>query len=191
MDPIYKATTVSKVNNDRTARFVASDESIDRYGDSISVNGWDTRSFERNPQFLFSHNSHQLPIGKVTDTWVKGKQFLADVEFAEEGLDDFADKTFKFLQAGLLSAVSVGFMSIKQEPRYDEEGRWLGTKFLEQELLELSLVPVPANANAIQVAKSFNFSDQDLDLLFASTKGHNEVVHARNEFETLSLRLSS
>ena len=74
---------------------------------------------------------------------------------------------------------------------YDDEGRYIGSKFLKQELLELSLVPVPANANALQVAKDFNFSTHDLDLLFQSDKGLHGVQNARYELETLKLRHSS
>ncbi|MBW1672151.1 MAG: HK97 family phage prohead protease [Deltaproteobacteria bacterium] len=190
-NPVYKATLIKSVNeSDRTARFIASDESIDRYGDIIVASGWDVTNFKENPQFLFGHKSHQLPIGRVSKTWQKGKNFMADVEFTPLGMDDFADKCFNFLKAGFLKAVSVGFMPISREPIYDDEGRYIGTKFLKQELLELSLVPIPANANALQVAKGFNFSDKDLDLFFQSDKGRMDVQNARFELENLQLRHS-
>ena len=110
--PVYKSTFIKSVNDDRTARFVASDESVDRYGDIVLASGWDVSNFKENPQFLFGHKSSQLPIGRVVKTWQAGKKFMADVEFTPEGMDEFADKCFKFLKAGFLRAVSVGFMPI-------------------------------------------------------------------------------
>ena len=188
--PVYKSTFIKSVNDDRTARFVASDDSVDRYGDIVTVTGWDTKNFKKNPQFLFGHMSQNLPIGRVIRTWVEKNAFMADVEFTPAGMDEFADKCFAFLKAGFLKAVSVGFMPIKREPIYDDDGRYIGTKFLEQELLELSLVPIPANPNAIQVAKGLNLSERDLDLFFQSDKGYPEVQNARFELENLKLRHS-
>jgi phage head maturation protease len=92
---------------------------------------------------------------------------------------------------GFLNAVSVGFSPLKQHPRYDDDGKYLGILFEEQELLELSLVPIPANANALQVAKSFNFSQQDIAKLFAADPGTRQVVRARDELELLKLRHSN
>lgn len=189
--PIYKSTLIESVNeDDRTARFVASDESTDRYGDIVMASGWDVSDFKNNPQFLFGHKSHQLPIGRVTNTWTKGSAFMADVEFTPLGLDDFADKCFRYLKLKFLRAVSVGFMPISREPMYDDEGRYTGTKFLKQALLELSLVPLPANANALEVAKGIGFSEKDLDLLFQPDIGRKDVQNARFELENLQLRHS-
>ena len=190
--PVFKSTVIKEFNEeDRTARFIASDDSVDRYGDIVEASGWDTKDFVNNPQFLFGHRSSALPIGSVTRTWRKGNQFMADVEFAPAGLDKFADKCFAFLKAGLLRAVSVGFVPISREPMYDDEGRWIGTHFLKQSLLELSLVPLPANTNALQVAKSLELSDQELDLFFsADTSKLYEVANARSELEVLRMRLS-
>ena len=191
MTVVHKATSISEVSDDRTARFVASDESVDRYGDIIVARGWDTQHFKTNPQFLFGHDSSALPIGKVVKTWVEGTRFMADVEFAPEGMDDFADKTYKFLKAGFLNAVSVGFTAKKQEYLRSDKDQITGVKYLEQELLELSLVPIPANANALQVAKSLHCSTRDLDLLFAAAQGeHPEVQRRRGELDILKLRLS-
>lgn len=191
MTVVHKSTKIKGVSDNRTARFVASDESVDRYGDIVLAKGWDTSNFKSNPQFLFGHNSDQLPIGRVTSTWVDGKAFMADVEFLPEGLDEFADKCFQMTKEGFLSAVSVGFNPISYERRYNEDGVPVGTLFKEQELLELSLVPIPANANALQVAKSFNYSKHDIARLFVPDSGKRQIDHARLELELLKLRLSN
>ena len=70
------------------------------------------------------------------------------------------------VDAGILRAVSVGFRPLKHEP-LDAEEPWSGARFLEQELVECSLVSVPANANAIAVAKSLQISPETMDFVFA------------------------
>ncbi|MBW1673996.1 MAG: HK97 family phage prohead protease [Deltaproteobacteria bacterium] len=190
MTIVHKSTTIKEVHDDRTATFVASDDSVDRYGDVIDAKGWDVKDFNKNPQFLFGHNSQSLPIGKVLKTWVSGNQFKAKVTFLPAGMDEFADKCFELLKGGFLNAVSVGFMPVKREPIYDDEGRYKGSHFLKQSLLELSLVPIPANSNAVQVARSFNLSTKDYDLLFAHDSVDKAVANSRTEIENLKLRLS-
>jgi len=190
---VHKSTHIKAVGDDRTATFIASDDSVDRYGDVIEANGWDTSQFKSNPQFLFGHDSRSFPIGKVLRTWVDGNKFMAKVTFLPKGMDEFADKAFAMLKAGFLNAVSVGFQPKKQEPIYDDDGHWKGTHFIEQSLLELSLVPIPANANAVQVARSLHFSTKDLGLFFAPDTGNDDkhiVKNARSELDTLKLRLS-
>ena len=187
----HKSATLKGVDSEeRTARFVASDESIDRYGDIVVVNGWRTDNFEKNPQFLFGHQSNQLPIGRVDRTWKDGSRFMADVSFLPAGFDDFADKCFRMVKDGFLNAVSVGFQPIKQEPRYDDDGRYIGTKFLEQELLELSLVPIPANANAVQAAKAFGLTDIQREQMFLSADiGKAQRDQARGRIDLLRLSI--
>jgi hypothetical protein len=60
---------------------------------------------------------------------------------------------YKMVEAGLLSAVSVGFMPLEFAWSTDKD-RPYGMDFTKQELLEISLVPVPCNQNAIALAKS-------------------------------------
>jgi hypothetical protein len=62
--------------------------------------------------------------------------------------------------------VSVGFKGEKAEPIPGS----FGMKFLEQELLELSLVAVPANANALATAKSYGIHTELLGGVNMDTK---------------------
>jgi phage head maturation protease len=52
------------------------------------------------------------------------------------------------LKTGFLSATSVGFIPLKYN-FVDDPQRRFGIDFLEQELLEFSIVTVPANAEAL------------------------------------------
>jgi HK97 family phage prohead protease len=151
-------------DEERTATFIASDETVDRYGDVVSVKGWDLANFRRNPVFLWMHSQFQ-PIGKVKKIGVEGDKLLATVRFFDPGDSKTADDLWRLVKKRLLRAVSVGF-TVKSdediEPIRDDSERVTGFRFLRQELLELSLVSVPANPNALQVARSM---DTPLDLL--------------------------
>ncbi len=48
---VERATDLDATEDDRTIRFVASDETVDRYGDVVSVEGWQLANYKKNPQF--------------------------------------------------------------------------------------------------------------------------------------------
>jgi HK97 family phage prohead protease len=169
---IERDDTTPKV---RRARFVASDETVDRYGDVIRANGWQLDAYRKNPVLLYGHNSRDLPIGRVEPIGVEGTKLVAHAEFAKEGSNPFADIVWSLLEQKMLNAVSVGFMPLAPpNPMFDEDKYLTGFEFIAQELLELSVVPVPANPNALQLAKSASLSDADLSRLFG-----RDVVRAR------------
>jgi hypothetical protein len=157
-DRLFRAAAIEKADKDRTIRVVASDETVDRYGDIIRVSGWDLGNFKANPVLLFGHNSRQPPIG-TADAFIDGKRLMADAEFLPEGVSNFADEIWRIVDAGALRAVSVGFLPTETPNpiwRDDDEdsGILTGFEFVGQELLELSVVPVPANPSALALARS-------------------------------------
>lgn len=124
----------------REATFVVSDGQVDRHGESINPSGWMVENYMDNPIVLFGHNYKDLPIGKTLKVWVEnGEQVLARMKFATH---DFANKVWDLIEGGFLNATSVGFIPLK----LDEEGKYT---WKEQELLEISVVPVPANPRAL------------------------------------------
>lgn len=160
VEPILREYTESLrdvADDDRTATFIASDESVDRYGDVVSLDGWDLKAFRKNSVFLWMHHSHELPIGKVKKIGVEGDKLLATVKFFDKDENPKADQLWQMVKRRHLNAVSVGF-TVKSdadvEKIRDADERVTGFRFLRQELLELSLVNVPANPNALQVARS-------------------------------------
>ena len=142
----------------RTIRFIASNEEVDRYGDIVRAAGWKLDNFKKNPVLLYGHMSRNLPIGKVTNIGVEGTQLMADAEFMSAELSAEADSIYRMVKGGFLNAVSVGFMPTKQpnDIKDPETNKWTGGyEFVEQELLELSVVPVPAVPGALAVSRSF------------------------------------
>ncbi len=153
---VARATSFLPVGSggDRKRQFLASDASIDRMGDTIAVEGWDLEPFKLNPVVLYVHDNQSIPIGKA-EVWTDDEGLHCLVDFDD---DDDADKILKKVDKGTLRAVSVGFMPKPGKSEYrnpdDKINDPGGIDFLEQELLEISIVPVPANAHALAEART-------------------------------------
>jgi phage head maturation protease len=98
---------------------------------------------------LAQHNPEQ-PIGVWPQIEVKNGRLEALGEFAPEGVSELADEYCALAKAGVINAVSVGFIPLAREPI--REGGW---RFMQWELVELSLVSVPANPNALVIERSY------------------------------------
>ena len=134
----------------RVVTFTISTASVDRHGDTIDVDGWDFTAFMKNPVVLWGHDYRSLPIGRALKVWKHGGKIKASVEFASEEMNPLAERVFRMVKSGFLKASSVGMRPIKWKVSEDEDRkRMYGIDFLEQELLEFSIVTVPANAEAL------------------------------------------
>ena len=133
-----------------TMTFVVSTDDVDRHGDVISARGWQLDSYRKNPVFLWAHDYARPVIGKAAEVWTEPHSLMARMEFAPT---NFAREIAALYQAGYQRGVSVGFKPLRfEERRHEKTGALLGLRFLEQELLETSAVPVPANRNALRRA---------------------------------------
>jgi HK97 family phage prohead protease/HK97 family phage major capsid protein len=142
--------------------FILSDETPDRYGDVLSADGWELTNFKKNPIALFGHNS-SFPIGRWKGLKVENGALRGHLELAPAGTSDRIDEIRKLVEAGILRAVSVGFLPRESRARSKTEP---GELYLKQELIETSLVSIPANPNAIAVAKSLKVSNDTLEMVF-------------------------
>jgi HK97 family phage prohead protease len=138
-----------------TLSVVASDESVDRYGDIIRAAGWELDHYRANPVVLFGHDSKQI-VG-TAEMQVKGKRLLATIELAQAGTSALVDMVRALVGQKILRATSVGFRPTKAPNEIkNDKNEWTGGyEFIAQELLELSLVAIPANPQALSLAKSF------------------------------------
>lgn len=163
---IYKATELTKLA-DGTYEYVASDETVDRYGDVVRVAGWELKNYRANPVILFAHQKDN-PVGTASKVWVEGTKLMVRIKLADEGTSPFIDTLRKLVDQKIVRAVSVGFLPTKQ-PNYirDEKNDMItGVEYVGQELLENSLVTVPANPMALQTAKAMGISEQHLQRVF-------------------------
>ena len=130
--------------------FVISNEEVDRHGDVIMAAGWRLESYRKNPVFLWAHDYARPVIGRASSVWRDPGRLLASIEFAPT---EFAQEVANLYRQNFQKGVSVGFRPIKfEERRQERTGAFLGIRFLEQELLEVSAVPVPANRAALRRA---------------------------------------
>lgn len=165
---------------ERLLEFTGTDETVDRMGDIIRVDGWDFQNFRANPVFMPWHDYRTEPIGQALDVYVdsvrkkdvdlkaghKPKKPRKRVRFVILFDDDeFSDRIFQKYKDGVMRATSVGFRPTQIKRPDDDEREELGMGtfgviYEKQELLELSAVSVPANPAALLEA-DYQLSDDE------------------------------
>src|SRR5512139_109413 len=80
-DATIHKTHVSEGNG---FEYVLSDASVDRLGDTIAVDGWDLRDFNRNPICLFNHNPDFI-VGKWDDLRADSVALRGRLRIAKQG----------------------------------------------------------------------------------------------------------
>lgn len=158
-------SSAGKVDGSNT--FVLSDATVDRMGDIIDPLGWRLDWFKRNSIALFKHDGG-FPIGTWSDPRIEDGRLIADFQPAQRGTSQRIDEIVSLVEQGILVATSVGFDPIRWEP-IDQKAPHMGVKYLEQELLEASIVSVPANPAALHVAKNLSISDATLAIAFGES----------------------
>lgn len=130
--------------------FTVSNESLDRYGEIISANGWQLANYKRNPVFQNAHQYGDIihTLGKALITDVAGSELVQRVQFAVEA-NPIARIAYALYKDGFLNAVSVGFVPLRWEDGGPKSK--FRRRYLEQELLEVSAVAIPANPDALRL----------------------------------------
>jgi len=132
----------------RTFNFTISSATTDRMGDSVAVEGWRLDNYKKNPVVLWGHDGSMLPVGRATRVWVQGGKLKATAELAPASVSQYAERVRAMIASGFLCATSVGFAPTKLKLSNDKN-RPFGIDFLEQELLEFSIVSIPANPDCL------------------------------------------
>ncbi|HYJ44096.1 MAG TPA: phage major capsid protein [Xanthobacteraceae bacterium] len=146
--------------------YVLSDATRDRLGDVIDPAGWELENFRQNPVALFNHQK-DFVIGRWADVHVDvDDRLVGTLEPAKAGTSARIDEVLRLIAQGLLPAVSVGFQPLAKPVPLDPEHPERGVRYIAQELLETSIVPVPANPAALQLARSLNISDETIAIAF-------------------------
>ena len=203
--PIGFLKSVDKASGDMT--FVANEESEDRMGDIIKVDGWQLGNFKSNPVLMFAHDYRLPPVGIVPRVWkstagASGKasskegtpQLLNTVKF-DDG-DPFAVAIMGKYERGFMKAESVGFRPIEFERKNTDDDSWFPPLiFTKQELLEISLVPVPAHPRALRKAwgEDNDFKKFSIVMPAIEVKEEEPVVEEPEEItlETLNEKIDS
>jgi HK97 family phage prohead protease len=146
MDRAYSIVNIKEVDEERRViRGIATTPSVDRDGDIVEPGG--VRVAADIPLFLY-HDSKQTVgrarLGKGSKTGIPFEASLPHVKEAGR-LKDRVDEAWQMLKYRLITGVSIGFNVLNENYERMKDG---GLRFLETEILELSLVPIPANAEA-------------------------------------------
>ena len=160
-EKLFKQGTILRadgapVDDSAPITFIMSTAAVDRMDDTIAVEGWDLANFRKNPVWLFGHNSYDLPVGKSLREYVQENSLRSDVVFTSRDENEFGWQVGRLVRGGFLNACSVGFSPKKWAVNEDRGGSsWSpACDFLEQELLECSVVPIPANPEALVQGKA-------------------------------------
>jgi HK97 family phage prohead protease len=127
-------------------RGIATSPRPDRMGDVVEASGVQVAS--DIPLFMH-HDSTKVvgraKFGKATKDGIPFEAMLPDVKEAGV-LRDRVQEAWQSVKYGLITAVSIGFRALEGKYERMKDG---GIRFLETEVLELSLVPVPAQPDAV------------------------------------------
>lgn len=157
MKRAYSFLTVKTVDEDRRIiEGIATTPTPDRMGDIVEPLGVKFK----NPLPLLHQHRADEPVGTVRfDKPTKdGITFRASIPKIEEppSLKDRVDTAWSEVKHGLVRGASIGFRDLEFS-RLDDGG----IRFIETEVLELSLVTIPANADCtFQTLKSIDASLQ-------------------------------
>lgn len=179
--------------DERTVTHVISTDSVDRMGDMVDAKGWRVERFMRNPVVLVDHDYRfNSIVGKATELRKTRDGLVAKTQFYDMGIGAAA---FAMVQAGFAKAWSVGFEPIAahrvatgakqgcakcraardaQIKTKDDSGESIyirGTHYIEQELLEYSLVAIPMNPDAVMDSVRRGLVDRaDVPRLFSANQ---------------------
>ena len=115
-------------------------------GEIVDQHSWDFKSYKNNPIVLWGHDSWEpenvLGQGIDLETSDDGAETVATLQL-DEDINPKASLVWKQLVKGTLRCVSVGFIPHSLE--------WLDDDpvLKDNELLEISIVPIPANPRAV------------------------------------------
>jgi len=130
--------------------FIICDNTLNRKGWRLLVEGIDMTGFLKNPVCVVQHNIWSVSVGKWKNLRVANEQFLGTLEFDKN--DDEAVKLYWKYKDGFMSAVSLHIYPLEEneEPTMLVQGQKYAT-VTKSELLEISLVTVPGQKNAVKL----------------------------------------
>lgn len=179
----------------KAARFVLTDESLDRHSEVVKVSGVKLTNFRKNPIALFNHirsggsfwgpkptKDAILPVGiwkNITKEGGQNPRIEADFYYDDE--DEFANMIGQKVANGILKAVSIGFrrLAYSDDPGDKVQGQ-KGLTITKSELMEASIVDIPANPNAV-IMKAVRVED---DLKTKKDQQLPEDIFIKNYFVT-------
>lgn len=171
---LFQTKASSLDDSSKSVTFVISTNEKDRYGDVVDQKSWDLKSYLTNPILLWGHNPDEPEnvLGTASDLQIAGdgSQTTAVLTFATD-INPKAAMVYDLIKRGVLRTVSVGFRNHTLE--YDDDTPVLK----DNELLEISVVPIPANAGALaKELKAGNLHARDAKWLLEGMRKEADLL---------------
>lgn len=166
--------------------FVICDNTINRYGWRLLVEGIDLTGFLKNPVCCYIHNTYSIPVGKWTNIRVENGQMLGTLIF--DANDPDAVKLYWKYADGFMSAVSLNIIPIAESE--DPSMLLPGQKYptvVKSEMLEISVVTVPGQKNAVKLTTP----DGNVYKLNLVTKLKTDMAKEEKSVEQLNAELAA
>lgn len=170
-----KATSIDDLN--KSVTFTISDNKVDRYGEIVEQKSWDFKSYKNNPIVLWGHDPSQAENVLGTASSLKiaedGSATTAKLNF-DSDINPKAELIFNQIKKGTLRTVSVGFVPHTEEFENDVP------VLKNNELLEISVVPIPANPRAIALSvKDGSLHRKDAEFMLDSMRKEADLLEAQ------------
>jgi HK97 family phage prohead protease len=137
--------TVSRAAESGDETFRISTSGLDRYNSTIDPKGWKLDQYLANPVVLWMHDMWSPPLARSKSVVADDSGLVAVAQWVDRAVYPLAGTVADMVRGGFLNAASVSWDADKYA--YNEKRG--GIDFLEQTLLEWSIVTVPGNADAL------------------------------------------
>lgn len=135
-------------------KVIASTNELARDGWIVEPSGLKTVNFLRTAAICFNHDyEHPVATPVAASLIDNGEKLEISLRWPPAATSPKADEVRALVKAGVLRAVSIGFMPIEMEP-IDPKDPWGGQRVMEADLLECSFVAVPADTGAVVTQRS-------------------------------------
>lgn len=176
---LFNTKALSVDDKAKSVKFIISTNQEDRYGEIVDQESWDFKSYNKNPLVLWGHDpsSPENVLGTATELTIDptGTNTTALLTF-DDDINPKAGLIFNQIKKGTLRTVSVGFINHTYNTEED-------TPVLkDNELLEISVVPIPANSGAIALElKSGEINRKDATWLMEGLRKEADLMQKQLE----------
>lgn len=172
--------------DDNYIDFVICDNTLNRYGWRLLVEGIDTANFAKNPVCVLAHDTYSIPVGKWENVRVEDGRLLGRLIFDPTDADSV--RLYWKYKDGYMSAVSLNVLPTEQSeaPEQMVPGQRYPT-VTQSELLEVSCVVLPGQGNAVKLSYA-DGREYKLSLLIEETMSKPEKTAADMAAEIEGLR---
>lgn len=176
---LFQTVAQSIDDEAKTIRFKISDNLPDRMGEIVDQATWDFKNYLNNPVVFWGHESREpeYVLGTAQSLDIEGDATYATLKL-DEDINPKAALVWQQLLRGTIRCVSVGFIAHSEEYVNDIP------VLKDNELLEISIVPIPANPRAIALSlKEGTLSRKDAKWLMDTMRKESDLIEAQMKAE--------